>query len=123
MKKNKPFSISDRMKSFVYAFEGILTFFRTQHNAWLHFAAAIAVICLGFLCKLGACDWCVVISAIALVFITEMLNTAVEFLTDLASPQFHPLAKKAKDVAAASVLIASVTAAILGLIVFLPKIL
>jgi diacylglycerol kinase len=78
---------------------------------------------LGWYFSISAADWCMVVLAIALVFITEMLNTAVEFLTDLASPQFHPLAKKAKDVAAASVLFAAIAAVILGMIVFLPKIL
>ncbi|MFL5763069.1 MAG: diacylglycerol kinase family protein [Bacteroidia bacterium] len=107
--------------SFSYAFQGIVTFFRTQHNAWIHAVAAAAAIAAGFYFQLGKWDWALVTLAIAMVFITEMLNTAVEFLTDLVSPQFHPLAKKAKDVAAASVLFASVAAIVLGAIVFLPK--
>lgn len=109
------------MKSVDFALQGIGTFFRTQHNAWIHLGSAIIVIVFGFLLDVSRKDWCCLVVAIALVFITEMLNTAVEFLTDLVSPQFHPLAKKVKDVAAASVLIAALAAIVLGIIVFLPK--
>src|ERR1043166_6567485 len=118
MKENKQFSFSERLKSFSYAFQGIATFFRTPHNAWIHFVAAMIVVSLGFYFHISKGEWSLVVIAVALVFITEMLNTAVEFLTDLVSPQFHPLAKKAKDVAAASVLFAAVAAVILGGIVF-----
>jgi diacylglycerol kinase len=66
-------------------------------------------------------EWCWIIIAIALVFITEMLNTSIEFLTDLVSPNYHPLAKNTKDVAAGAVLVAAIIAIILGLMIFLPK--
>jgi diacylglycerol kinase len=121
MKENKPFRISDRAKSFSYALQGVATFFRTQHNAWIHLIAAVIAVALGVWFDIGSARWCMVIIAIAMVFITEMLNTAVEFLTDLVSPQFHPLAKMAKDVAAASVLFAAIAAGIIGMIVFLPE--
>src|ERR1043165_3565449 len=99
MKENKPFSLKDRLGSFGFAFQGLATFFRTQHNAWIHVAAAAAVVSLGFYLDVDKYDWCMLVIAIALVLIAEMLNTALEFLTDLVSPEFHPLAKKVKDVA------------------------
>ena len=121
-KSNKTnFSLKQRIKSFSYAFQGLKTFFQTQHNAWIHLLATIVVVLLGNIVKLTYTEWCWIIIAIALVFITEMLNTAIEFLTDLVSPNFHPLAKKTKDVAAGAVLVAAIIAVILGLMVFLPK--
>jgi diacylglycerol kinase (ATP) len=122
MKETKPFCFSDRIKSVGFAFQGITTFFKTQHNAWIHAFAAIVTISLGFVLKLSLNEWCWIVVAIALVFISEMLNTAIEFLTNLVSPEFHPLAKKVKDVAAAAVLIAAFTAIVIGITIFLPKI-
>lgn len=121
-KSNKTNSyLKQRIKSFSYAFQGLKTFFQTQHNTWIHILATIVVVLLGNIVKLTYTEWCWIIIAIALVFITEMLNTAIEFLTDLVSPNFHPLAKKTKDVAAGAVLVAAIIAVILGLMVFLPK--
>lgn len=118
---SKGFSVKARIKSFSYAIQGINTFFKTQHNAWIHAFATVLVIVLGNIVRLSFSEWCLIFLAIALVFITEMLNTAIEFLTDLVSPEFHPLAKKTKDVAAASVLFSSIIALIIGLLVFIPK--
>lgn len=111
-----------RIKSFSYAFQGIKTFFQTQHNAWIHILASVIIIIAGNVVKLSTNEWCWIIVAIALVFITEMLNTAIEFLTDLVSPEYHLLAKKTKDVAAGAVLVAAIIAVLIGLTVFLPKI-
>jgi len=121
MKENKSFSIGDRLLSFGFAFQGLITFFKTQHNAWIHLLSAIVVIVLGFIYHITPVEWCWLIVAIGFVFAAEMFNTAIEFLTDLVSPQFHPLAKKVKDVAAGAVLVAALTAVAIGLIVFLPK--
>ncbi|MBL0329435.1 MAG: diacylglycerol kinase family protein [Bacteroidetes bacterium] len=121
MKENKSFSIGDRLLSFGFAFQGLITFFKTQHNAWIHLLSAIVVIVLGFIYHVTAVEWCWLIVAIGFVFAAEMFNTAIEFLTDLVSPQFHPLAKKVKDVAAGAVLVAAIMAVAIGLIVFLPK--
>jgi diacylglycerol kinase (ATP) len=123
MKNKKSFRISDRIKSVGYAMEGIGTFFKTQHNAWIHTFATVVVIAAGFILKVSNFEWCWLISAIAMVFIAEMFNTAIEFLTDIASPDIHPKAKVVKDVAAGAVLIASIASVIIGLIIFLPKIL
>ncbi|MBA3705593.1 MAG: diacylglycerol kinase family protein [Bacteroidetes bacterium] len=118
---NKPFSINDRIKSFDFAIQGIITFFKTQHNVWIHIAVAITVVILGFVLNVNNNEWCWLIIGIALVLISEMLNTAIEFLCDKISPEFHPQIKKVKDVSAAAVLIAVIAAVMIGLIVFLPK--
>ncbi len=123
MSNNKPFRIEDRIKSFRFAFQGIITFLKTEHNAWIHIVAAFVVIIAGFILKINNTEWCWLTFSIALVFIAEMFNTAIELLTDLASPDFHPLAKKVKDVAAGGVLIAAIAAVVIGSIIFLPKIL
>lgn len=121
MKKNQKFSLAARIRSFSFAIQGIFTFLRTEHNAWIHLIAMVIVFIFGIFLKLNPQEWCWIALAIGLVFITEMLNTAVENLTDLASPEFHPLAKKTKDIAAGAVLIAATIAVIIGLFVFLPK--
>ncbi len=121
MQSLKSFSIKARIKSFSYAFQGIKTFFQTQHNSWIHMLVAICVIILGSRFNLSLNEWCWIVFSIGMVFITEMLNTALEFLTDLVSPEFHPLAKKTKDVAAGAVLFSAIVAVVIGLFVFIPK--
>ena len=121
MKDKNKFSITNRFRSFGYAFEGLILFFKTQHNAWIHAAAAICAIALGFYLKIDKAEWCCIIFAISLVFVTEMLNTAIEFLCDHVSPDIHPQIKKVKDISAAAVMVAAITAVITGLVIFLPK--
>lgn len=96
--------------------------FRTQPNARIHAAAAAAAIGLGAYFQISRSEWAVVSLCIALVLSLEALNTAIEHLTDLASPDYHPLAGKAKDVAAAAVLIGAIGAAVAGGLIFFPKI-
>lgn len=111
-----------RIQSFKYALTGLYTLFRDGANAKIHAASAIAVIICGVVWQVSATEWALLTLAIAMVMAAEALNTALEHLTDLASPQLHPLAGKAKDVAAAGVLLTAIGAAIVGLIVFWPKI-
>jgi diacylglycerol kinase (ATP) len=118
----QPFSIRNRIKSFSFAFQGLKTFFQTQHNAWIHVFATIIVIISGNIVGLSSSEWLWISLAIAFVFITEMLNTAIEFLTDLVSPEYHLLAKKTKDVAAGAVLVSAIFAVGIGIFVFLPRI-
>jgi diacylglycerol kinase (ATP) len=108
------------VRSFGYAFRGIATMLRRQANARLHAGATILVIGLGSLLGLSGSEWCAVVLAIGLVWTAEGVNTALEALTDLVSPEQHPLAGRAKDVAAGAVLCAAISAAVIGLIVFLP---
>ncbi len=114
--------LKKRLNSFRYAFAGLGDLLHTQPNARIHLLATLLVLAAGFYFNISTAEWCAAILAIALVFSTEAFNTAIEFLTDLASPDYHPLAGKAKDVAAAAVLIAAIGAAAVGLIIFLPKI-
>ena len=74
MTENKRFSIGDRLLSFGFAFQGLITFFKTQHNAWIHLLSAIVVIVLGFVYKVNNTEWCWLIISIAVVFVAEMFN-------------------------------------------------
>jgi diacylglycerol kinase (ATP) len=118
MKKNS--FLRSRIASFKFAFQGIFFMFRTQKNAWIHLIATILVIALGFYFKLNKLEWCMIIFAIGLVISIEMINTAIETLTDLMSPEHHDKAGRVKDIAAGAVLIAAISAAVIGLIIFLP---
>jgi diacylglycerol kinase len=119
---DKKFSISRRIKSFGYAIKGIFIAFKTQHNIWIHSLAIIVVLTAGFIFKLDALEWCLVVLAIGLVLVSEMINTAIEWLVDLVSPEYKEKAGLIKDVAAGAVLIAAIISVIIGIIVFLPKI-
>lgn len=106
------------LHSFVFAARGIATAIRDQQNLKIHITVAIAVVAGGFYFGITDVEWCVVLLTIALVTGLEMINSALENLVDLVSPDYHPLAGKAKDVAAGAVLVASVTAVIVGVLVF-----
>ena len=101
---------------------GLAVMLRTQHNAWIHVLASTAAIVLGLVLRITSGEWIAIVLAIMAVWTAEALNTAIEFLTDVASPAFHPLAQKAKDVAAGAVLITAVGAAVVGALVFGPHI-
>ena len=120
IQKDTAFRIKGRLRSFKYAFAGIVTLVTSQHNAWIHTAATVAVIGAGFFFGVTASEWCWLILAMVAVWSTEALNTAFEFLADVASPDFHPLVKQAKDVAASAVLIAAIGATAIGAIIFIP---
>jgi diacylglycerol kinase (ATP) len=114
--------IRTRAQSFRHAYAGWWYVIRTQRNAWIHLVASVLVVMLGFgLCLTGR-DWAMIIFAIALVWISEFLNTALEAVVDLASPQQHQLAKVGKDVGAAAVLIAALGSVVIGLLILGPPI-
>ena len=115
--------LKKRLDSFKYAFAGIRDLFKTEPNATIHLIAAILVIALGFFFSISPTEWCFVVFAIAIVFSAEAFNTAIEHLTNKVSPEFNELAGKTKDAAAAAVLFAAIGAAIVGVVIFLPKIL
>ncbi len=114
--------LNKRLNSFKYAFAGLWDLFRSQPNARIHLLAAVGVVVAGFYFRLSEAEWCIVSLAIAVVFAAEAFNTALEYLTDLVSPDYHPLAGKAKDASAAAVLIAAIGAVVVAGIIFLPKI-
>jgi diacylglycerol kinase len=114
-----PFLCS-RARSFRYAFAGWWYVVRTQRNAWIHALATVMVAVMGLWLKLPARDWAVIVLTVAMVWMAEFLNTALEAVVDLASPQHHPLAKIGKDVGAAAVLIAAGASVIVGLLLLGP---
>lgn len=111
------------IRGFRYAFSGIRYTFKSQLNFKVHILIAFVVGIAGYCLKLTTNEWLWIIAAIGMVLVTESLNTALEVLVDLVSPQIHPKAKIIKDVAAGAVLITAITAAIIGMVVFIPKIL
>lgn len=112
-----------RLASFRHAFRGWWHVIRTQRNAWVHAVAAILVVALALYLKLGRLEWAVLILAIGMVWLAEFLNTALEAVVDLASPNVHPLARVGKDVGAAGVLLAAASAALVGLLILGPPLL
>lgn len=114
------FSVAGRARSFGYALEGVAFMLRTQHNAWLHAVATVAVIGLAVYCDVSADDWRWLVAAMAMVWVSETLNTAVEYVCDVLSPDFHLAVKHAKDIAAGGVLIAAAAAALIGALTFWP---
>ena len=112
--------IRRRLASFIYAGRGVLVLFRTQIHAWVHLLATSVVVAAGLCFQVTSTDWALLSLAIGLVWTTEAINTAIEFAVDLASPDHHELAGKAKDVAAAAVLLAAITAICVAVAVFLP---
>ena len=114
------FTLAARLKSFGYAFEGIGFMLRTQHNAWLHGLASIAVIALALYCDVSAQDWRWLIVAVTMVWVGEAVNTAVEYVCDVVSPDYNLAVKRAKDIAAGGVLIAAAGAALIGGLTFWP---
>lgn len=116
------FTLAARIKSFGYAIEGIALMFKTQHNAWLHLGASLLVVGAAWWCGVSASDWRWLMVAMAMVWVAETMNTAVEFLCDVVSPQYALAVKGAKDIAAGAVLIAAVAAAGIGALTFWPHV-
>jgi diacylglycerol kinase len=112
-----------RLHSFRYAFAGWWYVIRTQRNAWIHALVSVLVIALSFWLGIGRRDWAVIVGMIALVWTAEFLNTALEAVVDLASPQQHPLAKVGKDVGAAAVMLAAAASVLVGLLILGPPLL
>ncbi len=125
MEKNnqkKRFSIVARAKSFTHAFRGIGVSIKSTHNFWVHIFVTVVVVKMGFLFKISQTEWLFLVFATGFVMVTETINTAIEIDIDLTSPNFHPYARDTKDVAAGAVLLSVIVAVIVGLIIFLPKI-
>jgi diacylglycerol kinase len=113
----------NRFDSFRHAFRGWWYTIRTQPNAWIHAVASIGAVVLGLWLGLKPLEWAVILLAMGIVWVAEFFNTAIESVVDLASPELHPLAGIAKDVAAAAVLVGAGTALLTGLIIIGPPLL
>jgi diacylglycerol kinase (ATP) len=119
MNKLGEFFIS-RLRSFAHAFHGWQYVIRTQPNTWIHAVMTTLVVLVAFWLRLPLRDWAILFLTIALVWMAEFFNTAIESVVDLASPQPHPLAKVGKDVAAGAVLLAAFAAILVGLLILGP---
>lgn len=109
-----------RLQSFAFAWKGIGSFVRKEHNAWIHCSAIIAVTTAGVLFNITRTEWLIILLCFGIVLAAEAFNTAIERLVNLVSPDYHPIAGDVKDIAAGGVLICSITAAIIGAVIFIP---
>ena len=120
--ENERFSLSGRIRSFRHAVHGIILMLKSQHNAWIHATASVIILLVAGLFRISPHEWCWLVIAIMAVWSAEALNTALEFLANVASPEFHPLVAKAKDVAAGAVLISAAGSVIIAVLVLGPYI-
>lgn len=110
------------INGFKYAFQGILDGLKSERNLKIHFIAMILVIIFGFIFKISKIEWMICIILFGIVIAGELFNTAIETVVDMVSPEKNDKAKKAKDVSAGAVLVLAISSAIIGLIIFIPKI-
>jgi diacylglycerol kinase (ATP) len=121
MKKNNPFSLKERSKSFKYAFEGVKAFFKEEHNARIHLLATIAVIVLSIIFPVSKMEAIALVLAVGFVWVAEIFNTAIEKMMDFISVDKDDRIKTIKDLSAAAVLVAALIAVITGCFIFIPK--
>ncbi len=122
MNERPRFSVAARLRSFYYAIRGLRFLVQSQPNTRIHLLITACVVAAGVAVGLRNSEWCLIVLSTTVVWVAESLNTAVECLVDLATPEFHPLAGKAKDVAAGGVLLSAIGASCVGVLVFLPHI-
>ncbi len=121
--KPKKFSLKSRFGSFKFAFNGLCSLLKNEHNSRIHLLAAIIAIAMGIILKISYFEWSLLIIVIGLVFIIELLNSSLESLADIIDPERNERIRKAKDYAAAAVLISAFISVIVGGLIFIPKIL
>lgn len=118
---NNGFTFRKRLRSFRYAFNGIRLLVTKEHNAWIHCFAAVCVVIAGILLEISKMEWIACVSMIGAVMAAEAINSAVEAMADFVSPEYSEAIKRTKDLAAGAVLLLAIAAAIVGGIVFFPK--
>lgn len=121
--KSDRFSLNDRFESIKFAFNGLSSLFRNEHNSRIHLLAAIIAIAMGIILKINNIEWSLLVIVIGAVFLSELLNSSLESLADIISPEWNENIRKAKDYAAAAVLISAIISVIVGGMIFIPKIL
>lgn len=119
--KNDGFTFRKRLRSFRYAFNGICLLITKEHNAWIHCFAAVCVVIAGFLLEISKMEWIACVIVIGAVLAAEAVNSAVEALADFVSPEYSDAIKRTKDLAAGAVLLMAMAAAVVGGIIFFPK--
>ena len=120
-KPNQKFSVKKRAKSFSHALNGLKILFSEEHNSRIHLVISLFVIVAAYYSDVLALEWVALILCIGFVFVLEIINSAIENLSDYVQPEKHEAIKKTKDLAAAAVLVGSIVSAIVGLLIFLPK--
>ena len=115
--------LARRLRSFGYAWKGLLWLIRSQQNARIHLVATVCAIAVAFWLNIAPLEWCSVLIVIGMVWSAEAVNSALELLADHLHPDDHPLVGRAKDVAAGGVLAAAIVAAVVGFVVFGPRLL
>jgi diacylglycerol kinase len=125
MKNSSPdkFSLKSRLKSFGFAINGLALLLKNEHNSRIHLAAAVGAIAIGIFLKISLHEWILITIVIGLVFVTELLNSAIESIADRIDPGWNEFIGKAKDYSAAAVLVSALIALITGFIIFIPGIL
>ena len=118
---NEYFSIKKRIKSFSYAFAGLKVLFKEEHNSWIHAVAAVCAITAGFLLDISTIEWIAIIIVIGMVISAEIVNSSLERTADFIKAERDDRKRDIKDLGAAAVLVCAITAAITGIIIFLPK--
>lgn len=119
----KSFRARNVFRSFQYAIQGIAHTFLEERNMRIHVIISVIVVIAGFALNLSALEWLFILFAIGGVIVLELVNTAIERVVDLVTKEYHPLAKQAKDIAAGATFVYSILSVIVGIIIFLPKIL
>ncbi len=119
--KDKKYKSRNLIQSFKYAINGLVTGFKKERNIKVDFCVGCVVMIFGFVFSISMTEWAVLVLCFTLVLSLEYVNTAIESVVDLASPEINPLAKVSKDVAAGAVLFAAINAVVIGIIIFLPK--
>lgn len=122
-KEQKKIGIKRFVNSFRYSWDGLKYAFHYEQSMFIHVLVTILVIICGIVVKLNTQEWLLCIILIGLVIATELINTAIEAVVDLACPKIHPLAKTAKDTASAAVFVFAITAVVCGLLIFIPNLL
>jgi diacylglycerol kinase len=122
-KDSRKFSLKSRLGSFRFALNGLGSLLKYEHNSRIHLVAAILVIVAAILLKVSLSEWILLAIVIGIVFLTELLNSAIETLSDLIEPRYNEIIRTAKDYSAAAVLISALIALIAGCLIFIPKIL
>jgi diacylglycerol kinase (ATP) len=119
--KDENFSLHRRLNGFKYAFRGILLLLRYEHNAWIHAVIGICTIIAGFLLGISSMEWVGVILVIGTVLAAEAFNSAIEKFSDIVSPEYSEAIRCIKDISAGAVLFTAIAASLIGIIIFLPK--
>jgi diacylglycerol kinase len=121
MNSNK-FSLRSRIESFNFAFNGLWSLLKYEHNSRIHFIAAIGAISMVYIFKINSLEWCLIILLIGIVFLTELLNSSLETLCNIVRPEWDEGVRRVKDYAAAAVLVSTIISIVIGGLIFIPKI-